>query len=45
MITLNFEIMIMIMFIAVLAFLSFCVGFLAAGLMAEEKRNEEKEEE
>ena len=43
MITLNFEIMIMI--IAVLAFLSFCFGFFVAVLMAEEKRNSEKEEE
>ena len=43
MITFNFEIMIMI--IAGLMFLSFCFGFLVAGLMAEEKRNSEKEEE
>lgn len=34
-----------IMIIAFLIFLSFCFGFLAAGLMAEEKRNSEKEEE
>ena len=44
MITFNFEIMIMI--IALLfVFLSFCAGFFAAVLMAEEKRNSEKEEE
>ena len=43
MITFNFEIMIMI--IAGLVFLAFCVGFLAAVLMPEEKRNSEKEEE
>lgn len=29
------------MIIAFLIFLSFCVGFLAGGLMAEEKRNDE----
>ena len=45
MITFNFEIMIMIMIIAGLMFLAFCVGFFAAVLMAEEKRNSEKEEE
>ena len=44
MITFNFEIMIMIIAV-LLVFLSFCFGFLAAGLMAEEKRNSEKEEE
>ena len=44
MITFNFEIMIMIIAVLVV-FLSFCFGFLAAGLMAEEKRNSEKEEE
>lgn len=44
MITSNFEIMIMIIAVLVV-FLSFCFGFLAAGLMAEEKRNSEKEEE
>ena len=41
MITFNFGIMI----IAGLVFLSFCFGFFVAGLLAEEKRNEEKEEE
>ena len=45
MITFNFEIMIMIMIIALLVFLSFWFGFFAAVLMAEEKRNSEKEEE
>ena len=44
MITFNFEIMIMIIAV-LLVFLSFCFGFLAAGLMAEEKLNSEKEEE
>ena len=43
MITFNFEIMAMI--IGFLVFVSFCVGFFAAVLMAEEKRNSEKEEE
>ena len=43
MITFNFEIMIMI--IAFLVFLSFFFGFVAGGLIAEEKRNSEKEEE
>ena len=33
------------MIIAGLVFLSFCFGFLVAGLLAEEKRNSEKEEE
>ena len=46
MITFNFEIMIMIMIIALfLVFVSFSAGFFAAVLMAEEKRNSEKEEE
>ena len=44
MITFNFEIMNMIIAL-LLVFLSFCFGFLVAGLMAEEKRNSEKEEE
>ena len=44
MITFNFEIMIMIIAVLVV-FLSFCFGFFVAGLMAEEKRNSEKEEE
>ena len=42
MITFNFEIMILAVLVV---FLSFCFGFLVAGLMAEEKRNSEKEEE
>ena len=41
----NFKMDIMAMIIGFLVFLSFCVGFLAGGLMAEEKRNSEKEEE
>ena len=46
MITFNFEIMIMIMIIVLFSvFVSFCAGFFAAVLMAEEKRNSEKEEE
>jgi hypothetical protein len=36
---------IMAMIIGFLVFLSFCFGFFVAGLMAEEKRNSEKEEE
>ena len=44
MITFNFEIMNMIIAL-LLVFLSFCFGFFAAVLMAEEKRNSEKEEE
>ena len=41
----NFKMDIMAMIIGFLVFLSFCFGFLAGGLMAEEKRNSEKEEE
>lgn len=33
------------MIIGFLVFVAFCFGFLAGGLMAEEKRNSEKEEE
>ena len=44
MITFNFEIMIMIIALF-LVFVSFSAGFFAAVLMAEEKRNSEKEEE
>ena len=36
---------IMALIIGFLIFLSFCFGFFVAGLMAEEKRNSEKEEE
>jgi hypothetical protein len=43
-ITFNFEIMIMII-AGLVVFLSFCFGFFVAGMMAEEKRNSEKEEE
>lgn len=32
------------MIIGVLIFLSFCFGFFVAGLMAEEKRNDETEQ-
>ena len=32
------------MIIAFLIFVSFCVGFLAGGLMAEEKRNDKTEQ-
>ena len=34
-----------IMIIVFLIFLSFCFGFFVAGMMAESKRNSEKEEE
>jgi hypothetical protein len=40
----NLKTDIMAMIIGFLVFVAFCFGFLAGGLMAEEKRNEEKEE-
>lgn len=41
----NLKMDIMAIIIGFLMFLSFCFGFFAAVLMAEEKRNSEKEEE